>query len=273
MTDKYKAVWVSHSSISDFLTCPRLYYFRNIYKDPITGHKITRMEPPLALGGAVHNIVEALSVLPVENRLTISLLKKFDVEWEKIAGKKGGFISKEQENEYKERGRNMLRRIEENPGPILNKAIKISQDLPHYWLSEEEGIMLCGKIDWLEYLPESDSVHIIDFKTGKNEEDGDSLQLPIYLLLVVNTQNRKVARASYWYLQKENAPHEVPLPELGDSKTRVMEIAKRMKLARQLDHFKCTQNGCRYCIPLEEISKGKGELVGTSSYGQDIYII
>ena len=190
--DKFKATWVSHSSIADFLKCPRLYFLRNVYKDPKTGHKITVMKPPLALGQAVHEVIEGLSVLPVSERLSISLLKKFDVEWEKISGERGGFKTKSEENEYRERGVEMLKKIERNPGPILEKAVKIKQDLPHYWLSEEENIILCGKIDWLKWIEETDSVHIIDFQTGKNEEDSESLQLPIYLLLVRNTQKRNV---------------------------------------------------------------------------------
>src|ERR1035437_4279352 len=31
--DKFNAVWVSHSSIGDFLKCPRLYYLHNVYKN------------------------------------------------------------------------------------------------------------------------------------------------------------------------------------------------------------------------------------------------
>lgn len=271
--DKYSAIWVSHSSIADFLRCPRLYYLRNVYKDPLTNHKITRMEPPLALGQIVHDVIEGLSVVPSEDRLKISLIKKFETEWEKVSGKKGGFKSREEEAEYKGRGVMMLERVTKNPGPILNKAIKIKQELPHYNLLEEENIILCGKIDWLEYLPETDSVHIIDFKTGKNEEDSTSLQLPIYHLLVKNTQSREVSKASYWYLLKSDEPQEVELPNLDESFEKVLAASKRVKLARQLEHFKCPKGGCRYCIPLEEILKGKGELVGTSTYGQDIYII
>lgn len=272
-TDKFTALWVSHSSMADFLHCPRLYYLRNVYKDPINGHKITRMEPPLALGQAVHDVIESLSVLPSEDRLKVSLIKKFSVEWEKVSGKKGGFKSGSEEQEYKQKGEAMLKRIMDNPGPILKKAIKIKQELPHYYLSSEENIILCGKIDWLEYIEESDSVHIIDFKTGKNEEKEDSLQLPIYHLLVKNTQSREVSKASYWYLLTSDSAKEAKLPNLTESAERVLSTAKRMKLARQLEHFTCPLGGCRYCVPLEEISKGKGELVGTSSYGQDIYII
>lgn len=271
--DKYKAVWVSHSSINDFLTCPKLYYYRHIYKDPISGHKITRMQPALALGGVVHDVIESLSTLPVDQRFLIPLTKKLDVAWQKVEGKKGGFKSKEEEQIYKDRAVSMLKRVEENPGILKNKAVKIKQELPHYWLNEDEEIILCGKIDWLEYLPEEDSVHIIDFKTGRSEESDESLQLPIYHLLVANTQGRQVAKASYWYLDRDNTPKEVSLPEITEAYSKVLDVAKRVKLARQLGHFKCPTDGCRYCIPMEEISKGKGELVGESDIRQDIYIL
>lgn len=274
MADKYKAVWVSHSSISDFLACPRAYYLRNVYKDPKTGHKITVTSPALSLGSAVHEVVESLSVLSVEDRLKISLLKKFDVAWEKVAGKIGGFKSKEQEGEFKERGKLMLKRVENNPGPILKKAIKLQSDfIPYYYLSEEDDIILCGKIDWLEYVEESDSVHIIDFKTGKNEEDGESLQLPIYLLLASNLQSRAVSKASYWYLDKSDDLIEKELPNIVDSKDKVLTVARRIKLARQLNHFVCPKNGCMKCRPLERVLKSEGEKVGVSDTRQDIYVL
>lgn len=227
----------------------------------------------MALGQVVHDVIDSLSTLPTEDRLKISLLKKLDTEWEKISGERGGFTSKEQEAEYKQKGQTMLQRIMDNPGPITQKAIKIKQELPHYYISEEENIILCGKVDWLSFVEETDSVHVVDFKTGKNKEHDDSLQLPIYCLLVENTQSRHVSAASYWYLLTDDSPTLVNLPDLKASEDQVLSVAKRMKLARQLDHFKCPQNGCRYCVPLEEISKGKGKLVGVSNYNQDIYVI
>ena len=271
--DKFTALWVSHSSLRDFLTCPRAYFLRNVYKDPKTNHKVTVMKPPLALGQAVHDVVESLSVLPAEERLSISLLKKFDIAWENVSSKKGGFTSLKQETETKERGKEMLRNIEKNPGPIIRKAVKIKQDLPYYWLSNEDNIILCGKIDWLEYVPEDDSVNILDFKTGQNEEKKDSLQLPIYYLLAANTQGRKVSKVSYWYLALENSPRQMELPDLDNSFEKVFEVARRMKLARQMEHFKCPKDGCFACRPLERVLKGEGELIATSSYNQDIYIL
>ena len=273
--DKFKAIWLSHSTIADFLKCPRLYYLRNVYKDPRTGHKMTVMSPPLALGQVVHEVVESLSVLRVEERFLISPLKKFDLLWREVTGEKGGFRNYEQEIEYKERGVKMLKNLESNPGPIIRKAIKIKSEdgLPYYWFSDEENIILCGKIDWIEYLEDNDSVHIIDFKTGKNEEDESSLQLPIYLLLASNTQKRKVSKASYWYLDKEEGFIEKLLPGINDSFEKVSKIASQIKLARQINHFGCQTNGCRYCMPLERVYKGEGKWIGTSDYGQDIYIL
>ena len=278
--DKYKATWVSHSSIADFLKCPRLYYLRNVYKDPKTRHKITIMSPALALGQAVHSVIEFLSGIRTEERFKTNILGKYDEEWEKVSGKVGGFKTEEQESEYKERGRKMIEKLIDNPGPLKNKALKIKSvegeaGLSWYWLSEDENIILSGKIDWVEYLEDSDSIRIIDFKTGKNEENEDSLQLPIYTLLAKNLQKRKVEKISYWYLDHANPKDsvDVQVPDEKKAYERVYEIAKRIKLGRQIDHLKCPKGGCYACRDLERIVKGEGEKVGVSEYGQDIYIL
>lgn len=272
MSDKYKATWVSHSSISDFISCPRLYYLRNVYKDPITGNKVTIAKPALSLGQAVHDVIESLSYLPVEERLKEPLSNRLEKAWKTVEGKRGGFTSVSEEEKYKALAKQMLEHVEKTPGPIVERAVKIPQELPHYWLSQEDEIILCGKIDWLEYVSNKDSVHIIDFKTGKIEEREDSLQLPIYLLLVKNTQGREVAGVSYWYLRKAGKPEKKDLPNEEKAHEKVYEIAKRIKLARQLEHFKCPKGGCRYCLPYEAVISGKGELIAKSNYNQDIYI-
>ena len=56
--DSFTAVWVSHSSIGDYLKCPRAYYLKNIYKDPKNKKKIGIVNPALSLGSAVHEVVE-----------------------------------------------------------------------------------------------------------------------------------------------------------------------------------------------------------------------
>ncbi len=274
MPDKYSAVWVSHTSINDFLRCPRSYYLKNVYKDPKTGHKIKLMSPALALGQSVHEVLESLSVLPKDRRFSESLIAKFDKAWEKVKGKKGGFSDEDTEWKFKQRGQEMLRRVMNNQGPIAGLAVKIQTDLPQFWLSEEDNIILCGKVDWLEYLPEIDSVHIIDFKTGRAEEDPDSLQLPIYHLLVHNCQKRQVVKASYWYLDSNDGLTEKKLPDLDEARVKILDIARKIKLARQIKRFKCPEgDGCRSCRSMEKIFRREAELVGEDQYRNDVYIL
>lgn len=272
--DKYTAVWVSHTSISDFIQCPRCYYLKSIYRDPKTNHKIKLMSPPLALGQAVHEVIEALSVLPAATRFSESLVVKFQDVWKKVSGKKGGFFNEEIEAVYKNRGEEMLLRVMKNPGPLVNQAVKIREQLPHYWLSEEKNIILCGKIDWLEYLPSTDSVHIIDFKTSRSEETESSLQLPIYHLLVHNTQKRPVTKASYWYIALKDELTPKVLPDLNEANKTVLDIALQMKTARQLNKFKCSsEEGCRSCRDYEAILRGEAEFIGTDEFNYDVYVI
>lgn len=270
--DKYSAIWVSHSSISDFQECPRAYYLKNVYKSPKTGNKIRLASPPLTLGSIIHEILESLSILPAPERFRTPLLEKLDASWGKVSGKRGGFLDKETEAEYRRRGEDMLIRVTKNPGPLLKLAVKIKMDLPYYWISEDDNIILCGKIDWLEYLEEEDKVHIIDFKTSKHEST-DPLQLEIYHLIASNCQERKVQGASFWYIDKSDKPTTVKLPILDDSYTKIMKIAKKIKLARQLGSFNCPSNGCHSCLPMEAVLNGDAEFVYTDSMGRDTYIL
>ncbi len=272
--DKYSAVWVSHSSIGDFLKCPRSYFLKNVYKNPDTGHKIQLVTPQMSLGQAVHDTLESLSVLPADKRFLESLQDRFELAWKKVEGKKGGFTSEEAEVVYKDRGKNMIERVWRNPGPLKNLAVKIKMDLPHYWLSEEDGIILCGLIDWLEYFQDTDSVHIIDFKTSKSDENKESLQLPIYKLLVENCQTRPLIKASYWYLERNDEPTEVELPGSEESHEKIIKISRQIKVARQLSRFKCShETGCYACEPYEAIIRGEAEYLGVDEYNKDKYLL
>jgi len=273
MKDKYTATWLSHTSISEFLRCQRAYYLKHVYKDPKTKNKIKLITPSLALGQAVHETLESLSVLRREERFDKPLMERFEDNWKKISGIQGGFLDEDQESAYRKRGQEMIRRVYNNPGPLKKLSIKIQKDLPYFWLSDEDNLILCGKIDWLEYLAESDAVHIIDFKTGKKTEDASSLQLPIYYLLVDRCQKRKVTKASYWYLEFNDDLTEMSLPDPEESMTKILEVGRKIKLMRQLERFKCESNGCYACEPYERIIAGEGEFVGNDEFRYDVYVL
>ena len=267
--DKYSAVWVSHSSTGDWQKCPRAYFLKNVYKDPKTGKKISLMGLPLAMGQAVHEVIESLSIIPVNRRFLEPLTLKFDRAWKKF----DGWFDPKAAEVYRASGREMLKKLMDQPGPLIKLAVKINMDLPYYWLSETDNIILCGKIDWIEYLKKSDSIHIIDFKTGKSDEAADSLQLPIYYLLAGHTQNRPVAKVSYWYLNRDPQPVEQSLTNPEAAEAKILTIAKEIKLARQLNRFKCPTGGCRECQTYEKVLTGEAKLVGRDELGRNVYIL
>lgn len=293
MPDKYTAVWVSHSSMGDFIKCPRSYYLHNMYKDPRTGHKVSIVSPHMSLGIAVHEVLEGLADFPADTRMDRDLLALYEAEWKKVSGKKGGFVSDEEEAEFKIRGKVMLEKVMSDPRFLVNKCIKLPQDkMPcNFYLSEENNIILNGLVDWIEYLPETDSLHIVDFKTGKNEEKDGSLQLPIYLLLCdALHKKRKVTKASYWYLESDKMI-EKELPNIDVARQEVLSTALMVKEARDIAKrdgvekaFMCPQGaydvvaktgGCNNCIPYEFIISGDKavEFVGVGGFSQDMYVI
>ncbi len=264
--DKYTAVWVSHSSMGDFIKCPRAYFLHNVYRNA-DGRKINIVNPHLSLGIAVHETLEGLLKYKAEERFAKPLMATFEENWKKVSGRVGGFKTPEEEAEAKTRAKAMIERVDANRGPLAKLAVKLKEHAnnmpPNFYLSEPDNIILSGKIDWLEYVPETDSVRVIDFKTGKNDENPDSLQLPIYALLLNALQKRKVSGAAYWYIDRNNEPTEMPLPDLIASKGRVLEVALKVKEAREKNEFVCPRGagGCFACKPYEKILRGEAELV------------
>lgn len=278
MPDKYTAVWVSHSSMGDFIKCPRLYYLKNVYKDPQTKRKMNIVSPALSLGVSVHEVLEGLGDFSSESRMDRDLILWFEEVWKKVSGIQGGFLSDEQESEYKDRGIAMLKNVQRDPKFLVQKRIKLPKGEmnPNFYLSEDDNIILNGLIDWIEYLPETDSLHIIDFKTGKYEEGDGSLQLPIYLLLCHALQKRKVTKASYWYLETDKIV-EKDLPDLDTARKDVLEVARKVKEARVQNEFVCPkgESGCIHCKPFEKVLQKDPSVqhVGIGGFNQDLYVI
>jgi ATP-dependent helicase/DNAse subunit B len=278
MLDKYTAIWVSHSSMGDFIKCPRLYYLKNVYKDPQTKRKMNIVTPALSLGVSVHEVLEGLGDFSSESRMDRDLILWFEEVWKKVSGIQGGFISAEQESEYKARVIAMIKNVQHDPKFLTQKRIKLPKGEmnPNFYLSEDDNIILNGLIDWIEYLPETDSLHIIDFKTGKYEEGDGSLQLPIYLLLCHALQKRKVTKASYWYLETDKIV-EKDLPDLDTARKDVLEVARKVKEARVGNEFRCPKgdSGCIHCKPFEKILQKDPsvEHVGIGGFNQDLYVI
>jgi ATP-dependent helicase/DNAse subunit B len=274
--DKYSAVWVSHSSMGDFLKCQRLYYLHNMYKNPKTNAKVSLVSPYMSLGVAVHEVLEGLGSYKAEERMSRDLIADYETAWAKVTGRRGGFKSPEEEAEFKGRGRKMIENVIKDPRMLPNKIVKLPKEKmnPNFYIDIENNIILNGLVDWIEYLPETDSLHLVDFKTGKKEETESSLQLPIYLLLCNALQKRKVSKASYWYLESDKVV-EKELPDAEKAMADVLELARKVKAFRSGDNFKCLAgpDGCMHCKPYEKVVNGEAEFLGIGNFNQELYLL
>jgi ATP-dependent helicase/DNAse subunit B len=290
--DKYNAVWLSHSSVSDYLKCPRLYYLHNLWKNE-NARKVNFVSPHMTLGSAVHGVIEPLAEIKTEDRFREDLLKKYENIWSKFSGKWGGFKNEEEEKEFKNKGVEMIKNVLENKGPLSNKTIKFYQGdfIPNIYLSETENIILCGLVDWVEYLEETDSLRVIDFKTGGRDESEESMQLPIYKILVETLQKRKVTGAAYWYLARDKKPKEKELfdEDVEEIKNKILNIGIEIKKIKEssknqsemFENFKCKsrENGfetCKFCddfLAIKNKDFEKIEYVGVGEYNQDLYTL
>lgn len=291
--DKYKAIWMSHSSLQDYEKCPRLYYLHNIYKDKKTGRKINIVSPHMSLGIAVHNVLENLINYNSEERVHINLLEAFEKEWVKFAGEIGGFENIEQEKEFKDRGLKMLLKVQGDFKMLAKKTIPLKSYydgdmLPNIYLSEYENIILCGNIDWIEYDEKNKNLKVIDFKTGKNEEREDSIQLPIYKLLLQNLQSKwPVADGYYWYLENgiitEKKLDKVMIEgvknkiltlgvEIRDKRFSWNENTNSWEPLKNVEeNFVCIKNEFCDCQKYEKIISGNAKYLGIDMYGKDSY--
>lgn len=291
--NKFNAVWLSHSSISDFLKCPRLYYLKNIWKNQ-NGCKVNIVSPHMSLGSAVHQVVEPLANLKVQERVAmfttpIQILEKYETIWKKYSGKIGGFEDIETETFFKERGKKMLENVFGNPGPLIKKTVKFytGDFIPNIYLSESDNIILCGLVDWVEYCENDDTLKVIDFKTGKNDEKEESFQLPIYKLLVESLQKRKVSSGAYWYLDRDRFPKSVELidEDVEEIKKKILGIGLEIKKRKGgivhdiEENFTCNNPGsCYECrdfelIKNQDLNPEKLEYLGQGEYKQDLYFI
>lgn len=269
-----KKIWISHSAISDFEACPRLYYLRNLYRDPTTNHRIQTTDPYLTLGAVVHKTIEEISKLPKERRFEIPLIDRFERKWQLYGGKKGGFISPEEEGSFKVRGMEMIKKLE-NSKIIRNQNYKMGDDLPKVRLFREQNLILVGGIDWVEILPEG-GLHIIDFKTGRTEEDEHSLQLPIYLTLAHYNFKGPIKKVSYWYLDKDEEPISIELEPIQTYIPIIQEKALKIREAIDDNKLICKSHPgkCFKCEGYEEIISNKAEYVGYDiEMNRDLYFI
>ena len=266
-------IWISYSAISDFEACPRLYYFRSIFRNS-RNRRIQIVNPYLTLGTVVHKTLEDMGRLPEKEKFKVPLKDKFEENWQLLSGKRGGFDCSEREEEFKNRGHEMINRTEESE-TLKKKNHKLADDLLKVRLFKDENVILVGAIDWVELLDNKD-LHIIDFKTGRSQESKNSLQLPIYLILASYNFNKPVKRTSYWYLDRDTSPVSFELDPVEEYVPIVREKARKIQQAISNNDFSCRSgNGkCFKCREYEAILNDQAEYLGYDrKTNKDLYFL
>lgn len=267
-------VYLSYTSLKDFLKCPNAYFLKNIYRDTKSGFRIQIASPHLTLGSTVHDSVKWF--LDIKGQATKGQLEqKFRNFWLKYRGKRGGFAALEEEGNFGSRGLKMLDNFLNNAQRLEKPALPVV--FPKYNLVED--VVLIGNFDFVGER-EDGSLHVVDFKTGANDEQ-DPLQLYIYAILAEANLAKEVSAASFWYLDRDDAPRQIVLDPLEGKLKWISEKAKDLKTALQKKDWVCVKASvpgsarlCRDCQDHQAILDNKGEFQFSDyRYKKDIYFL
>jgi len=125
------------------------------------------------------------------------LLSSLEAEW--IGS---GYVSEEQESQFKNKAQEILTTYLEDYQDSLNKIAYIE----HPFTILENGVRVEGKMDRVDKLP-SGELRIIDFKVGESKEPGpwEVFQLQLYALACERTLDAEVADCRFQFLTSNDA--------------------------------------------------------------------
>jgi hypothetical protein len=263
-------IYVSYTSLSDFLKCPRSYYLKNVYRDTQQGFKLQIINPYLVLGSTVHDAIKWYLESPKKPSRE-QTLDQFRNYWRKYHGKKGGFSDDNEEASFGIRGLKMLDNFLDHVEVLEPCAPFIS--FPKYNLID--NILMIGNFDFVGFCPDG-TLHIVDFKTGTHDEES-TLQLYMYAILAEEVFKKKVSKASFWYLDRDDGPREIVLDPLDGQLEWLQTKALLLKQAIDDNKWVCAKEPdglCRDCKDYQALLDGKGEfLFSDFRYKKEIYYL
>ncbi|MCH7541361.1 PD-(D/E)XK nuclease family protein [Patescibacteria group bacterium] len=247
MRDK-EVFYISPNKLKIWLQCPRKYWHYYLFEP--TKYK----EPPrpyYTLGEAVHNALNSFFSLVSSIRTKERLLDQFEVYWRAAKNQEGGFKDTVEEKIYKDRAITMLENFYEKEDTNVT-PYRLSPNFTKYILLTDK-IMLGGKIDRVD-LEANKMLHIIDYKTGKEDRD-DPHQLPMYDLLVRGWLKKDVSNLSYLHLESGNwSTTPSTYEKRQETKRLIIETVKKIPKDDDKQYFICSlKEKCIHCDYLREI--------------------
>lgn len=202
---KGQGMALSATDIDLYRTCPLKYKFARVFGIP------QQQTVNQRVGIAIHQVLERYHGL--EGPQTIDRLMTLFAE----AWRKGGFGESDDENQFRDRAVEALKRYHERSGNLettprwLEKSFDFTIG-PHH---------LRGRVDRVDALPDG-GFELIDYKTGDPKpakELQDDVQLAIYQIAARESWGiEESTRGSFWYVL---ADEKVAVEETGNERERI----------------------------------------------------
>lgn len=255
----------SYSKLNIFNQCPKQYHFSCI--DPIYRKMKNKLQktpqyifPFHTLGHAVHNAITLFFYLNPKERNALNLDLQLQAAWISEAmprklkplGKWGGFKTIEEEREaYREAKimlNNFLKLIEKDPDIYFlptKDFLESIEDYKKFIKPISSDIDVSGKFD-LIIRDNSRSLHVVDFKTSKRE-DNDSFQLRFYKLLAELNSKEIVDNISFYYL-RSGKKLTFNTKEINNEEIKEEIISKVTEILQQKEFLPRPSKLCKFCI-------------------------
>ncbi|MCD6096911.1 UvrD-helicase domain-containing protein [bacterium] len=228
----------SFTQIIDFTTCPLQYKYRYLLNIPTAGR------PTYSFGKSIHNTLAEFSklylkakqeqdslfslknaqkkkkIIPSLEELLRLYEKNWIEEW---------YESKEQKQEYKEKGKEILVNFYENFKKKMPEIVAVEQEFTF----PLDKYIFKGRIDRIDKIDQG--FKVIDYKTGKKKDIKSSSvkdQLVIYCLALNSSpfsELQPVKKLSAYYLESgEELEFEVSEKEINSIKTRIVQVIEEL---------------------------------------------
>ncbi len=201
------------------------------------------------MGDHVHNSLKLFFNLPQEKRTKKALLWLLEQHWQKKNGLAGGFRDKSQEATYYDRACLMLSAFCDRED-ITIQPLWASDKLISVPVNERLNFL--GKIDRVDERP--DGLHIIDYKTSKEERE-DPWQLAMYAVMAHRYWQKPVVELSYHFLET-GSWLPIPVNPARETATiaQVEQIIQAMPHSSAKKDWQCADaDGCQHCDYLKEL--------------------
>ncbi|MEA3442506.1 MAG: PD-(D/E)XK nuclease family protein [Chloroflexota bacterium] len=227
---------LSPSSIATFRQCRLQYKFQYIDK---LGEKYGRAKPYYTMANHVHaTLYDLFSLIPPWDRTLETAKTLLQKNWRRY---RVGFRSRTDEKRWAERALGEITRF------VAEQDVTAAPMMLERPIEAEvsPGVILRGRVDRVDRQPD-DSLHIIDYKTGKLPEEIDWSQLELHALILSHTTPYLVNRLSYFYLLPGiRESKEFDASALQQTAWDVLRVAREIR--EEKDYNPQPGHGCAGC--------------------------